>query len=86
VLFNIGHGADMAETGSGFSASHHNKAGANRNLRGGRFARGGCGTLVAKISDSRRREEKKEVVQWRVGCSGVLVAAGCMKKEKIAKN
>jgi len=35
VLFNIGHGADMAETGSGFSASRHNKAGANRNFRGG---------------------------------------------------
>jgi len=34
-LFNIGHGADMAKTDSGFSASRHNKAGANQNFRRG---------------------------------------------------
>jgi len=35
VLFNISHGTDMAETGSDFLASRHNKAGANQNFCGG---------------------------------------------------
>jgi len=95
VLFNIGHGADMAETGSGFPASRHNKAGANRNLRGGSW-RPFCAWRVAVAERSwrksrtageekrrkRRKKDKKEAVQWRVGvgCSGGL------KKEKMAKN
>jgi len=35
VSLNIGHGTTMAETGSGFPASRHNKAWANRVFRGG---------------------------------------------------
>ena len=73
VLFNIGHGANMAENGSDFTVSRHNRVGVNWNFRGcswrrlgwrWRSARGENHGQQEKKREERRREERRCVACW----------------------